>query len=339
MTKIVPSTGSRVAVDAEELVKSFGQTRAVDQLSLRVPAGGVYALLGPNGAGKSTVIRMLATLVRPDAGTARVFGHDIVTAPTAVRARISLTGQFASVDEDLTGRENLLVLARLRGHSRPQARQRADELLASFGLSDASNRSVKTYSGGMRRRLDIAASLIVTPQLLFLDEPTTGLDPRSRSHVWDMVRELVWDGTTVLLTTQYLEEADHLAHRIGLIDHGKLIAEGTSSELKASLGQRTLRVRMHDPDEREAARRALSSILDRPAQPEADPAVLTAWLPTQRSGDETTEHVARALAQLTGAGLAVSEIGLEQPSLDDVFLSLTSRPAESGHPRSGEAAA
>jgi ABC-2 type transport system ATP-binding protein len=330
MTKIVPVEGSEFAVEADGLVKTFGRAHAVDHLSLQVPAGAVYGLLGPNGAGKSTVIRIFATLLRPDAGSARVLGHDVLRESGAVRARISLTGQFASVDEDLTGRENLLVLARLLGHTRARSRVRASELLESFALTDAADRSVRTYSGGMRRRLDIAASVIVRPDLLFLDEPTTGLDPQSRNQVWEIVRELVREGTTVLLTTQYLEEADRLAQRIAVIDHGKVIAEGTSGELKASLGQRRLRVRLDDADRHDDAQHVLSLALGSPVRGEPDPAALTVRLPIGQSGHDIGEQVSRALALLSDAGLSVCEIGVEQPSLDDVFLSLTGARSTSG---------
>ena len=241
------------AIETDGLVKHFGETRAVDGVDLQVRAGTVYGVLGPNGAGKTTTIRMLATLIEPTAGTARVLGHDVVAEADAVRGSVSLTGQFASVDEELTGRENLVLLGRLLGFTRRQAGERAVELLEAFGLAEAADRLVSTYSGGMRRRLDIAASIVVTPDLLFLDEPTTGLDPRSRNQVWDIVRVLVATGTTVLLTTQYLEEADQLADRIAIIDHGRIIAEGTSAELKASVGSGALRVRVSDPDRRAAA--------------------------------------------------------------------------------------
>ena len=217
--------------------QAFGETRAVDGVDLAVPRGAVYGVLGPNGAGKTTTIRMLATLLRPDAGSARVLGHDVVKDADAVRGLVSLTGQLASVDEDLTGRENLLFLGRLLGFRSAQAGERADELLEAFDLVEAAGKLVKNYSGGMRRRLDIAASIVVTPQLMFLDEPTTGLDPRSRNQVWDIVRALVGQGTTVLLCTQYLDEADQLAGRIAVIDHGKVIAEGPPAQLKASVGR------------------------------------------------------------------------------------------------------
>jgi ABC-2 type transport system ATP-binding protein len=262
-------TALEPAVEASGLAKAFGDTHAVDGVDLTVPAGGVFGLLGPNGAGKTTTIRILATLVRPDRGSARVFGHDTRAEADAVRSRISLTGQFASVDEDLTGRENLVLLARLLGHSRRRARARADELLSAFGLADAAGRLVKTYSGGMQRRLDIAASIVVTPDLLFLDEPTAGLDPHSRNQVWEIVRALVARGTTVLLTTQYLDEADQLADRIAVIDQGRLIAAGTSSELKASVGSGALTVRLREAGDRPAARQLLTHLLD--ADVRADP--------------------------------------------------------------------
>ncbi len=246
-------TSSTLAIEATGLVKDFGATRAVDGVDLSVRSGSVYGVLGPNGAGKTTTIRMLATLIRPDAGSARVLGHDIVRDADAVRGAVSLTGQLASVDEDLTGRENLILLGRLLGLKRAQAKARAAELLEAFGLAEASGRLVKNFSGGMRRRLDIAASIVVTPQLMFLDEPTTGLDPRSRNQVWDIVRALVAEGTTILLCTQYLDEADQLADRIAVIDHGKVIAEGTPGQLKSSVGLGTLHVRLLDPDQRDEA--------------------------------------------------------------------------------------
>jgi ABC-2 type transport system ATP-binding protein len=312
---------SDLAIEASGLVKTFGKTRAVDGIDLAVRTGMVYGLLGPNGAGKTTTIRMLATLLRPDAGAARVFGHDIVREADAVRSRVSLTGQFASVDEDLTALENLVLLARLLGHSRAQSKARAGELLDAFGLSEAADRQVKKYSGGMRRRLDIAASIVVTPDLLFLDEPTAGLDPRSRHQVWEIVRALVAGGTTVLLTTQYLDEADQLADRIAVIDRGKVIAEGTSGELKASIGSGALHVRLRDPEARPEAERVLSQALDVPVHLESDPAALSV-----RVSDP--ERVAHALAELSRSGVAVTDFALGQPSLDEVFLALTGHPAE-----------
>ncbi|MEX5718274.1 ATP-binding cassette domain-containing protein [Geodermatophilus maliterrae] len=314
-----------LAIETQGLVKHFGSTRAVDGVDLRIPVGGVHGFLGPNGAGKTTTIRVLATLLRPDGGTARVFGHDVVTEADAVRARVSLTGQFASLDEDLTGAENLLLLARLLGYSRAAARQRADQLLSAFGLGEAAGKQVKQYSGGMRRRIDIAASIVVRPDLIFLDEPTTGLDPRSRNQVWDVVRALVRGGTTVLLTTQYLDEADQLADRISVIDAGRVIAEGTPGQLKASVGSGSLHVRVLDPARRAEARGLLERVLGVPVAEDGDPAALTARVP---DGAPT----ARALAALEDAGLPLAQFALGQPSLDEVFLALTGRPADSRTP-------
>ncbi|SFB32872.1 ABC-2 type transport system ATP-binding protein [Amycolatopsis marina] len=315
-----------LAIETSGLVKTFGTTRAVDGIDLAVPAGTVYGVLGPNGAGKTTAVKMLATLLRPDDGEARVFGHDVLREADAVRSRVSLTGQYASVDEDLTGAENLVLLARLLGHRKPAARQRAEQLLAAFGLTEAAGRQVKNYSGGMRRRIDIAASILNTPDLLFLDEPTTGLDPRSRNQVWDIVRAVVAQGTTVLLTTQYLDEADQLASRIAVIDHGKVIAEGTKGELKASVGAGAVHLRLRHADQRAAAEQVLTTALNTPVQLDADPLALTA-----RISDETeqgaAEHASRALAELSTAGITVDNFSLGQPSLDEVFLALTNRPA------------
>jgi ABC-2 type transport system ATP-binding protein len=323
---------SALAVEASGLVKVFGRTRAVDGVDLAVPTGSVYGFLGPNGAGKTTTIRMLATLLRPDAGQARVLGHDIVREADAVRGRVSLTGQLASVDEDLTGLENLVLLGRLLGLGRRRARTRAGELLDAFGLAEAAGRLVKTYSGGQRRRLDLAASLVVTPDLLFLDEPTTGLDPRSRGQLWDIVRGLATDGTTVLLTTQYLDEADQLADRIAVIDRGKVIAEGTPGQLKLSVGSGVLDVRVRDPERRADAERVLSRALEVPVQLDSDPAALTA-----RVSDP--ERVAHALTELARCGIAVTDFALGQPSLDEVFLALTGHPTESDHVTTEEDAA
>jgi len=303
------------------LVKVFGDTRAVDGVDLTVPSGSVFGLLGPNGAGKTTTIRVLTTLMRPDRGTARVLGHDVQGEPDAVRSHISLTGQFGSVDEDLTGRENLVLLGLLLGHSRAAAKDRAGELLSAFELAQAADRLVKTYSGGMRRRLDIAASLVVTPDLLILDEPTTGLDPRSRNQVWAIVRALVARGTTVLLTTQYLDEADQLADRIAVMDRGRVIAEGTSAELKTSTGAGALRVRLRDPADRPQARLVLSRALGAEVHPGSDPGSLSA-----RVSDP--DAVSHALAELSRSDVAVTEFALGQPSLDEVFLALTGRAAE-----------
>ena len=310
-----------LAIEASGLVKSFGPTRAVDGVDLAVPRGVVYGVLGPNGAGKTTTIRMLATLLRPDAGSASVLGRDVVAQADDVRGLVSLTGQLASVDDDLTGRENLVLLGRLLGYAGRQARARADVLLEAFGLDDAAGRLVKTYSGGMRRRLDIAASIVVTPELMFLDEPTTGLDPRSRNEVWDIVRALVGQGTTVLLCTQYLDEADQLADRIAVIDRGRVIAEGTPGTLKASVGQGALHVRLLDPKHRPEALALLARALDAEPHAEADPASLS--VPVADAG-----RASEAVAELARAGLGVAGFALAQPSLDEVFLALTGHPAE-----------
>ena len=309
-----------LAIEATGLVKSFGETRAVDGVDLAVRSGSVYGVLGPNGAGKTTAIRMLATLLRPDAGSARVLGHDIVEEADAVRGLVSLTGQLASVDEDLTGRENLILIGRLLGLKRAPAKARAAELLEAFGLAEAAARLVKTYSGGMRRRLDIAASIVVTPQLMFLDEPTTGLDPRSRNQVWSIIRALVAGGTTILLCTQYLEEADQLADGIAVIDHGKVIAEGTPGQLKASVGRGALHVRLLDPEQRPEAERLLGRELGA-VHTEPDPAALSVQCADAGRGAE-------AVAELTRSGIRISDFSLGQPSLDEVFLALTGRSAE-----------
>jgi ABC-2 type transport system ATP-binding protein len=315
------SNDSALAIETEGLRKEFGDTKALDGVNVAVRPGTVYGVLGPNGAGKTTLIRILATLIRPTAGSARVFGRDVVTEADAVRGRVSLTGQFASVDEELTGRENLVLVARLLGFGHRVAERRADELLEAFGLDDAAGKFVRDYSGGMRRRLDIAASIVISPELLFLDEPTTGLDPRSRNQVWDIVRAFVAAGTTVLLTTQYLDEADQLADRITIVDHGRMIAEGTSGELKALVGQGSLHVRVLDPEQRSEAGRILTETLDTPFQLESDPTALTA-----RVSDP--ERVAAALAELARCCVPLAEYSLGQPSLDEVFLALTGHPAE-----------
>jgi ABC-2 type transport system ATP-binding protein len=309
-----------LAVEATGLAKRFGDVRAVDGVDLAVRTGSVYGVLGPNGAGKTTTIRMLATLLRPDSGSARVLGHDIVEEADTVRGLVSLTGQLASVDEDLTGHENLVLLARLFGFSRRDANSRAEELAGAFGLTEAAGRLVKNYSGGMRRRLDIAASLVVTPRLMFLDEPTSGLDPRSRNHVWEIVRALVAQGTTILLCTQYLDEADQLADGIAVIDHGKVIAEGTPGQLKASVGSGSLHVRLLDPGQRADAERLLARSLDS-VRPEPDPAALSATC-------SDADSAAEAVAELSGAGIGIADFSLGQPSLDEVFLALTGHPAE-----------
>jgi ABC-2 type transport system ATP-binding protein len=312
---------SAPAIATSGLVKLYGTNRAVDGIDLTVRRGSIYGLLGPNGAGKTTTVRVLATLLKPDGGGARVLGLDVVADADAVRRRISLTGQFASVDEDLTGYENLVLLGRLLGYPRRVAKARADELLSAFGLSEATNRQVKAFSGGMRRRLDIASSLVVTPELLFLDEPTTGLDPRSRNQVWDIIRMLVRNGTTVLLTTQYLEEADQLADRIAVIDHGRVIAEGPSAELKASVGTGVLHVRLAEAGERERAAIVLRARFAEAVHADNDPRALSVQL-------ADPALAAAGLADLAAAGVALSEFSLGQPSLDEVFFALTGHPAE-----------
>ncbi|AZQ36091.1 ATP-binding cassette domain-containing protein [Streptomyces cyaneochromogenes] len=316
-------TTSGLAIETAGLVKTFGETRAVDGVDLAVPAGTVYGVLGPNGAGKTTTVKMLATLLRPDGGEAHVFGHDVVREADEVRGRVSLTGQYASVDEDLTGTENLVLLGRLLGHGKQAARQRSGQLLEAFGLTEAAGKQVKNYSGGMRRRIDIAASILNTPDLLFLDEPTTGLDPRSRNQVWDIIRAVVAQGTTVLLTTQYLDEADQLASRIAVIDQGKVIAEGTKGELKASVGAGSVHLRLRDAAQRDLAADLLVRALDAHVQPEPDPVALTARLSGAASEDTAAEQAARALNELARAGITVDNFSLGQPSLDEVFLALT----------------
>ena len=309
------------AIQVEGLGKSFGTTRALDGVDLTVRRGTVLGLLGPNGSGKTTTVRILATLLRPDEGTARVLGHDVVTDPDAVRARIGLTGQYAAVDDALSGTDNLVLVGRLLGLPRREVRRRAAELLDGFGLAEAARRRVRTYSGGMRRRLDLAVSLVGRPDVLFLDEPTTGLDPRHRNEVWDEVRALAAQGTTVLLTTQYLEEAEQLAEDLVVLDHGRVIAAGTPAALKAEVGGQRLHVRPLDAADLPAVRAAVADLVpfDTPALdaageltvPVHDPAVLV-----------------RLADRLAATGLPVAELGLRLPSLDDVFLTLTGRPAE-----------
>ncbi|MBE2267523.1 MAG: ATP-binding cassette domain-containing protein [Anaerolinea sp.] len=314
-------TRTEYAIEVTNLRKSFGKVEVLKGLNLRVQRGSLLALLGPNGAGKTTTIRILSTLLRPDSGSVRVFGHDVVHEADAVRRRVSLTGQFASVDDDLTGFENLVLVARLLGFSWTQAKTRATELLNAFGLEEATDRLVKHYSGGMRRRLDIAASIVISPDILFLDEPTAGLDPRSRRYVWDIVRTLVNAGTTVLLTTQYLEEADQLADRVVIIDHGTVIADGTIGELKASVGSGALHIRLRDPQRRPEAEQIVAQTLNAAVTLEPDPSALSAQV-------SDPELVANTLTRLSRAGIVVNDFSLGQPSLDDVFLALTGQPVE-----------
>jgi ABC-2 type transport system ATP-binding protein len=312
---------SNLALHVRGLAKRFGDVRAVDGIDLDVPRGMIFAILGPNGAGKTTLMRMLATLAKPDAGTARIMGHDLVEAPDDVRAAIAMTGQFASLDEDLTARENLLMLARLWGFRGGAARERADELLSAFELADAGGRQVKDYSGGMRRRLDIAASLVVTPGVLFLDEPTTGLDPKARQGVWSMVRALAQSGVTVLLTTQYMDEADQLAERIAVIDHGRKIAEGTSTELKRATGSGFIHVTLADAGRLEEAARLLQERCGAQVQRGVEGARLSV---AARSAQDASE----ALAALLAAGIEPVDFALGSPSLDEVFFALTGRAGE-----------
>jgi ABC-2 type transport system ATP-binding protein len=319
--------GHGLAIEARGLIKVYGQTRALDGIDLTVRRGQVFGFLGPNGAGKTTTIRILATLARPDGGTARVLGFDVASEAGAIRARVAVTGQFASLDDDLTGHENLIVFGRLRGLSRAASKRRADELLAAFDLTGAARRPVGTYSGGMRRRLDIGASLIVTPDLLFLDEPTAGMDPRSQSQVWELVRQIAAAGTTVLLTTQYLEEADQLAGQIAVIDHGRIVAEGTSAQLKAEVGSGTLHVRLLDSQQRSQAQAVLAGTLEGPVRLGADPLALSVPLGTPADPADVGRLVGHAMTRLWQARVAVAEVTLGQPSLHEAFLALTGHPA------------
>jgi len=306
------------AVQARGLVKRFGDLRAVDGIDLDVPRGMIFAILGPNGAGKTTLMRMLATLLHPDDGSASVMGHDLATAPDQVRAEIAMTGQFASLDEDLTGRENLVMLAKLWGFRGAAARDRADQLLATFDLADAATKQVKDYSGGMRRRLDIAASLIVTPGVLFLDEPTTGLDPVARKSVWSMIRQLAGSGVTILLTTQYMDEADQLAARIAVIDHGKKIAEGTPRELKVATGSGFLHVAVADPARLDEAAALLENHLGGSVQRSVEGARLAVVAKTPHDANA-------ALGAVIDAGIELSDFSMGSPSLDEVFFALTGK--------------
>jgi ABC transporter DrrB family efflux protein len=310
-----------LAVHVEGVVKRFGTTTALAGVDLDVEEATVFGLLGPNGAGKTTLVRVLATLLAPDAGRAEVFGRDVVRDAAGVRELVGLTGQFAAVDEMLTGRENLQMFGRLFDLSAAAARQRANELLERFDLADAADRPVRTYSGGMRRRLDLASSLLTRPRVLFLDEPTTGLDPRSRNEIWSVVRQLVREGTTLLLTTQYLEEADQLAEQIAVIDHGRVIAQGTGSELKDRVGGQILEVELVSAAERDNARAALAGIGCGEPEPGERLAQLT--LPAPRDGLEMIEDAAAALRKRE---IGVRDLGLRRPTLDDVFLQLTGAP-------------
>ncbi len=318
------SSGTALAVETAGLVKTFGQTRAVDGVDLSVTAGTVYGMLGPNGAGKTTMIRILATLLRPDAGTALVFGHDVLREAPAVRRLIGLTGQVASLDETLSATEDLVIFARLLGLDRAAARRRAAGLLEEFGLADAAKRPVAKFSGGMRRRLDLAASLIVTPPLIFLDEPTTGLDPRTRVQMWQTIRRLAGAGSTVLLTTQYLDEADQLADRIAVIDRGTVVAEGTPDELKASVGRSTLQLRLADPGETDHAREAITAVLGAGVIPSPESGRITAPM-------NEPDRVADLLVALRDHSIRLAELSVRQPTLDQVFLAITGHETRPEH--------
>src|SRR5271170_101736 len=311
--------GMTYSIVAEGLVKRFGETVALDGIDLAVHTGSVFGLLGPNGAGKTTAVRILATLLRPDGGHAAVCGHDVVTHAHQVRKLTGLTGQYASVDETLTGRENLILIGRLTGQSRAESRARAADLLAAFRLADAGDRAAKTYSGGMRRRLDLAASLVTRPRVLYLDEPTTGLDPLSRNEMWDVVRGLTATGVTVLLTTQYLEEADQLANEIAVVDHGTVITTGTPEELKARTGAQTLSVRPASP----ADVRTVMAVLAGFGQAEPEVRGTTVTVPV---GEE--DVLPAVMRRFEDTGVRVAELTLRGSSLDEVFLSLTGRRAE-----------
>ena len=308
------------AVEAVDLVKRFGESVAVDAVSFVVPSGSVLGLLGPNGAGKTTLVRMLTTLSVPTSGTGRVAGHDIIKHPDAVRRSIGLTGQAATVDELLTGRENLKLIGRLYGLSRAHIRESSERLLEKFALTDAADRMAKTYSGGMRRRLDLAVSLIAAPPVLFLDEPTTGLDPHSRVELWEVLRGLVFNGTTLLLTTQYLEEADHLADEIVVIDKGRIIAAGKPTELKDQAGRASVVVTVTDAADLHAAERLMRS-----CSPEVHVERASRRLTAQAQGLSDMTRIAAVFAE---SGIAVDDLGLKRPSLDDVFLHLTGHRAE-----------
>lgn len=309
------------AIEAEGLVKTFGKVRALDGIDMVAGEGSVFGLLGPNGAGKTTAIRILSTLLRPDSGRATVGGYDVVRQPGEVRRLIGLTGQYAAVDELLSGHENLYMIGRLLGYSAADARARAKELLEAFDLAEAATKLVKTYSGGMRRRLDLAASLVGRPRFLYLDEPTTGLDPRSRVELWGMIRDLVAGGTTVLLTTQYLDEADRLADEIVVIDHGRVIAAGTPQDLKTRVGGQVLQARPVDPMDLPATEKILITFCAEEDGIHNDGQTISVTV-----ADRTA--LSQAVRQLDDAGIAIDDLSLRRPSLDEVFLALTGHVAE-----------
>jgi ABC-2 type transport system ATP-binding protein len=318
----MPASASDVAVRAEALVKTYGSTRALDGIDLEIPTGTVLGLLGPNGAGKTTAVRILTTLLRPDSGRATVAGHDVATEPDAVRRSIGLSGQYAAVDENLTGFENLYMVGRLYGKNKTDARARSRELVSRFGLDDAADRPSKTYSGGMRRRLDLAGALVGKPEVVLLDEPTTGLDPRGRLDTWEVIGELVADGTTVLLTTQYMEEADQLADTILVIDHGKVIEGGTADQLKARVGGERLEIAVAEPGELETATRILAEVGS------GEPDVDKHGRKVQVLVEGGPKSLIEALRRLDAENVVVLDVSLHRPTLDDVFLSLTGHAAE-----------
>ena len=302
------------AVEINGLTKTFGQQTAVDQVSFNIKRGEVFGLLGPNGAGKTTTLRMMTTLLQPTSGDIKIFGHDVKTESQTVRSLFGLTGQYASVDEDISARENLMIFSRLNGLSRQEAKVRTTELLEEFSLVNSADKAISNFSGGMRRRLDLAVSLITRPALIFLDEPTTGLDPRTRTQMWDTIRQLVAAGSTIVLTTQYLEEADELADRIAVIDHGKLVSIGTPAELKAQVGGAKLRVEVADDAQAEQARGVMAETL--PATPQVTRNVVEVAI-------DDINTVAGVLQAVTAAGVTMTNMSVEQPSMDDVFFALT----------------
>ncbi|MGE7920551.1 ATP-binding cassette domain-containing protein [Viridibacillus sp. NPDC093762] len=309
------------AIEARGLVKNFGDNRAVDGVNLNVRAGTIYGVLGPNGAGKTTTIRMLATLLKADEGSTRIFGYDVAKDPHIVRQLIGVTGQYASVDESLSATENLIIFSRLLGLSRAESRNKAAELLEEFGLTEAAKRPLKNFSGGMRRRLDLAASLIAQPPLIFLDEPTTGLDPRTRNQMWDTIRRLVKTGSTVLLTTQYLQEADELADRIAVIDHGRVVAEGTVNELKASVGTSSLHLSIQNPRDIQDARQTIEQVLKVQTSISSEVGKITAPM-------ADADRVTDLLIALRQKGIRLDEMSVQKPTLDEVFLTITGHGAE-----------
>ncbi|PEL09329.1 ATP-binding cassette domain-containing protein [Bacillus sp. AFS017336] len=319
--KIITPNNGDLAVEARGLVKTFGENRAVDGVDLNVRAGSIYGVLGPNGAGKTTTIRMLATLLRQDAGTAQIFGYDVLKEAQIVRQLIGVTGQYASVDESLSATENLIIFSRLLGLGRAEARKKAADLLEEFDLTEAAKRPLKNFSGGMRRRLDLAASLIAQPPLIFLDEPTTGLDPRTRNQMWDTIRRLVKSGSTVLLTTQYLQEADELADRVAVIDRGHVVAEGTVDELKASVGTSSLQLKIQDVRDIQEARQTVERVLKVKSNVKPEEGKLTAPM-------ADADLVTDLLIALRDAGIQLVEMSVQKPTLDEVFLTITGNGLE-----------